>query len=234
MREYALQKADPYPLKTYTVREAEKGQDSFLDLLEELLPVGEHEHLALSFMVRPHQREREGLFGDSVDTLHTDAQKEIVSLLGSSGDIHSAPPQAKKTITAIESALKKPSFDCGLRALYVAENGKGIANPEEKLETLMSGFSDAELNGFAPYDPLEKIHWPLTELFKAIPALMQGYFLQLYRRRAFFAPPYYGKAFVLNTEELATVYHIPHFARASALSTIGGIRLEPPENLPAA
>lgn len=233
MREYALAKADPYPLKTYVAQEASKaGGDAFLDVLEGLASANEHEHIAVSFMIRPHQREREGLYGELSDSLHADAQKVIVSLLGPKGDIHDATPQSKTVITAIEAALKKPSFDCGARAIYAAKREHATEDAEGKLETLLAGFSDPQLNGFAPYDPVERVGWPLSELFKAIPALKDSYFLQLFRRRAYFAPPYYGKAFILNTEELATVYRIPHYARASALSGVGGIRLEPPENLP--
>lgn len=232
MREFHLKKPDPYPLKTYTQREDGKGKgDTFMELLEGTLDIGETEHLLISFIVRPHQRERK-LFRDSTDSLHEDAQREIVSLLGPKGDVTAVPEQTRKTITAIETALKKPSFDCGVRALYLAPRKDVKEDIEQRLENLLARFDDPHLNGFQAYDPVKNIGWPLADVFNAIPSLKNLYFLQLYRRRAFFAPPYYGTPFVLNTEELATMFHIPHYARASALSSLRGVRLEPPENLP--
>jgi len=232
MREYNLTKPDPYPLKTYTAYEEAKS-DKFLELLEGLLDVGEEEYFCISFIVRPHHRERKGLFEtESTDSLHEDAHHEIVKLLGHKGDIHAVSPKVKATIAAIEAALKKPSFDCGIRAMYVAPREKAREDAEERLDSLFNRFSDGALNGFASYHPIDNIKWPMSEAAKAIAPLQDAYFMQLYRRRAFFAPPYYGRRFVLNTEELATLFHIPHYARASALAALRGVQLEPPANLP--
>ena len=233
MFEYTLSKADPYPLKTYVQYEDEKTKrDAFTEILEHMAAAGDTEYVALSFMIRPHQREREKMFGPLKDSLHEDAQKEIIKLLGKEGDINAVPEKTKKTIAAIEAALKKPSFDCGIRALYITKHGDFSPEFEEGIKNLLTSYNDAELNGFEMYHPIEKISWPLSDIFSAVPALLNEYFLQLFRRRVFFFPPYYGNAFVLNTEELATVFHLPHFARASALANISGLRLEPPENLP--
>lgn len=233
MSEYTLAKPDPYPLKTYVASEHLKNHpNTFNELLEELAPTGEKEHLLLSFIVRPHQRERKDVFSPARDSLHDDAHEEIVHLLGHAGELHAVSEDKKKTISAIESALKKPSFDCGIRALYIAENEAFAPNSEERLAHLFDRFGDTELNSLKAYNPNTKIGWPLSELFTAVPAFSSLYLLQLFRRRAFFAPPYYGNAFILNTEELATLFHIPHFARGSTLSNLRGVRLEPPANLP--
>jgi hypothetical protein len=233
MCEYSLQKPDPYPLKTYIAVEGQKNNpDTFNELLEDLASTSEKEYVYLSFIVRPHQRERKDIFSQSRDSLHDDAHEEITHLLGHAGELHAVSDEKKKTIAAIESALKKPSFDCGIRALYMADRAHFMQNADERLRHLFDRFGDTELNSFQAYDPKTKIGWPLSELFTAVPALLSLYLLQLYRRRAFFAPPYYGNMFVLNTEELATLFHIPHFARGSALSNLRGVRLEPPQNLP--
>jgi hypothetical protein len=233
MREYDLVKPDPYPLKTYTDYEGQKDRrDAFAEVLERMASVGDDEYAALSVIVRPHQRERKKMFGPLKDFLHEDAQKEIVKLLGKQGDINAVPDTTRKTIAAIEAALKKPSFDCGVRMMYVAPREAYSEEFAEGIDQIFEGFNDAELNCFEAYDPKKKINWPLSDVFAAVPALWSEYFLQLYRRRAFFFPPYTGNMFVLNTEELATVFHLPHFARASALANIHGVRIEPPENLP--
>ena len=233
MCEYTLEKPDPYPLKTYVAEEGQKNNpDTFNELMEELAGTGEKEYMYLSFIVRPHQRERKDIFSNATDSLHVDAHEEITHILGAAGELHAVSEEKKKTIAAIESALKKPSFDCGVRALYMAKREQFKPDSEERLAHLLDRFGDNELNSFISYDPKSKIGWPLSEIFTAVPALLNLYLLQLYRRRAFFAPPYYGKAFILNTEELATLFHIPHFARGSSLSNLRGVRLEPPANLP--
>jgi hypothetical protein len=229
--EFTLAKADPYPLKTYTRSEEEK-KDAFVEVLERLTTAGDHEYVGISILVRPHQREREKMFGVLKDSLHEDAQKEIVKLLGKQGDINAVPEKTKKTIAAIEAALKKPSFDCGIRALYIADREAYRSDFADEMKNMLAVYSDEELNGFKAYDPKALVGWPLSDIFAAVPALWNEFFLQMYRRRAFFNPPYVGKPFVLNTEELATVFHLPHFGRASALANVRGMRLEPPENLP--
>jgi hypothetical protein len=57
-----------------------------------------------------------------------------------------------------------------------------------------------------------------------------------YRLRSFFFPPYQyflGNPFVLNTEELATIYHFPGNVSATpTLPKIASKKSEPPANLP--
>lgn len=237
MREYALTKPDPYPLRTYVTHEHEKvRRDVFGELLEELATVGEHEELWVSLMLRPHQRDwppgLRGFLEVPKDTLHEDAQREIRTLLGSTGDIRRLPETQQSVVHAIEEALKKPSFDCGLRVLYRAERNHFNDTRAQSLEALFDRFKDPVLNSYTSYDPSELLSWPLPEIFAILPAFRNEYLVKLFRRRAFFAPPYYGKQFVLNTEELATLFHLPKVGRASALSRSRGVTLQPPENLP--
>jgi hypothetical protein len=231
--EYALSKPDPYPLKTYASDEREKEKhDPFQELLEEIASVGKDEHVLLSYLVRPHQRDYVSYFEEPRDSLHKDAYRVIADIIGSHGDIQAASPQKQALVKAIESALQKPSFDCGIRALYIAD--KSAFKPEfaEKLPTLFSRFDDAELNGFTPYDPSERANFLAGELIELSPYARSLHLVHLFRRRAFFAPPYVGKQFILNTEELATIFHLPHAGHGARLAGRTVVALEPPENLP--
>lgn len=237
MREYTLSKPDPYPLATYESHEHEKvRRDVFNEMLEDLSQVGEGEELWISLMMRPHQREWGNGYFDvfkyPIDTLHEDARVEIQKLIGVAGDVRGLPAHLQRVVRGIEEALQKPSFDCGLRALYRATNESWNEARAESLDTLFERFNDPDLNGFVAYSPREQIQWPMSDVLAAVPQSESEYYLRLYRRRAFFAPPYYGKTFVLNAEEIATLFHIPKVGRASALSRSRGKRLEPPENLP--
>lgn len=233
VREYTLAKPDPYPLKTYERHESDDPpRDPLIEFLESLIGVGEGERLFISWIVRPHQQERRRLWEEPSDPLHQDARDVIVSLVGDAGNMKSIPESKQRVVAAVEAGLKKPSFDVGLRALYFADREHWKDERAESLDALFDRFSDTELNGFTSYNPESRVAWPLSDLMKAVPGFSGGYFLNLYRRRAYFAPPYYGKPFILNTAELATVYHLPHIPRVSALGRARGTRLEPPDNLP--
>jgi len=233
MREYTLSKPDPYPLKTYPAYEnAKEPRFMFNEFLEGLVSLGEQEHLFVSWIAMPHQRERRKWWQAPVDMLHQDAETEITKIVGTHGNLHEIASNKQTIVAAIEKALQKPSFDCGVRALYIASRKDFDENRIQALDTLLDHFNDTELNGFVSYNPREQVGWPLSEMFIAAPVLSMNYLMNLYRRRAFFHPPYYGRTFVLNTEELATVYHLPHIAHSSPLSKGSGAHLEPPENLP--
>lgn len=237
MREFTLSKADPYPLKTYEAHEhAKDRRDVFGELLNELSTVPEGQEVWVSLMVRPHQRDFiEGFWSFMEvpsDSLHEDARHEIQKIVGSSGDVRGLPAAKQQLVDAIEKALQKPSFDCGLRVVYRAPRDQWSEELAQLSEHLFDRFGDHDFNSFEAYDPRSRVGWPLSDIFAALPALDDQYFLKLYRRRAFFAPPYYGKVFVLNTEELATLWHLPKVGKASALSRARGTRLEPPQNLP--
>ena len=232
-REFEFTKPDPYPIKTYEAYEQEeKAESPLLTLLERLVAVGENEYLCISFMVRPHQRDRVKMWQEPVDTLHQDAQHEIEDLVGAEGKVQGLPENKRELVDAIEDALKKPSFDCGIRAVYLAKRGKEQQQNIDLLDTLFMGFEAPNRNGFAAYDARESLGWPLSDIAAAIPGFSDWYMFNLFRRRAFFAPPYYGRPFILNTAELATLFHLPFITRASALAGSRGKHLEPPENLP--
>lgn len=232
-REYTLAKPDPYPLKTYVAyEELREKRDVFGEIVEGLAGTSADEHVFLSIIMRPHQRDRLNLFENPRDTLHEAAHEEIQKLVGSKGEMGGLAPATKATVFAIESALKKPSFDCGIRALYIANRSGFDEGYQEKLSRMFDPLNDPDLNGLVAYDPHHRPGFVLSEIFGAVPMLVSAHLLNLYRRRAFFAPPYLGKAFVLNTEELATLFHLPHASRGSALARMRGLTLEPPENLP--
>src|SRR3989344_2657340 len=231
-REYIFEKPDPYPLRTYEEYEADAGASPLQKLLETLVSVGEGERFYLAFIARPHQRERRRLWEEPSDALYDAARREIAAIVGASGSTKTLPEQKQKLDSGSEAALKKPSFDVGIRALYLVERTSFREEHAALLDTLLAGFADSELNGFRSIDPRDRFSWPLSGIAGAVPGLAEMYLLDIYRRRAFFAPPYYGTPSVLNTAELATVYHLPNVGRASALARGHGARLEPPENLP--
>lgn len=230
-REFALTKPDPYPIKTYEVYEGEKKpRDLLVEVVEKLASVSDKEHFLVSFIVRPHQSERTLPWDKMHDSLQQSASTEIGRLVGPGGDVRGLPENKKKIVAAMEEALKKPSFDVGARVAYIADRAAFDTARSGMVETFFEPFSDHELNGFVPHAITPKAWWPLSDILSALPQLTDMRLFDFLRRRAFFAPPYYGKPFILNTAELATVFHIPHVSRSSPLG--GKDKLEPPDNLP--
>ena len=57
--------------------------------------------------------------------------------------------------------------------------------------------------------------------------------LDAYKRRSYFFKPHKTPHFVLNAEELATLFHFPgQVAAAPTLTRIGSKKMEAPANLP--
>jgi hypothetical protein len=135
-------------------------------------------------------------------------------------------------ISAIERSLGKLGFDCGIRTLYIAKkehyDGSNIAG----LTGILRQYSAPDLNGFKPTNttsfdyPWED--WNDIRLNKKKKKIFDAY-----ARRSYFYAPYKKKPFVLNTEELATVYHFPGgVAETPTFTRIESRKGEPPANLP--
>ena len=57
--------------------------------------------------------------------------------------------------------------------------------------------------------------------------------LHEYQHRSFFHAPHKGHFFVLNTESLATIYHLPgQVAKTPNIQRVEAKKAEPPSNLP--
>jgi hypothetical protein len=57
--------------------------------------------------------------------------------------------------------------------------------------------------------------------------------IDAYRQRSWFHPPYEFKNFMMTSEELATIFHLPgSVARTPTLQRISSSRSEAPTNLP--
>ena len=116
----------------------------------------------------------------------------------------------------------------GIRAFYIATKDSFHIMSIFQLISILKEYSASDLNGFKPIrstsvDFFKKLREPRKK------ALM----LDAYRRRSYFYMPYTRPSFVLNSEELATIYHFP--GRVSETPTFDRIeakKREPPTNLP--
>ena len=155
----------------------------------------------------------------------------------------------RDAIKAITRSIGKHGFDCGIRAMYIAK--KDVYNPANVagLFGTFKQYSSNALNGFKPRDMTkynypwqDYINFPKDELPMSIPffsptgrrgIIRKWKYFDAYRRRSWFFPPYERKPFVLNAEELATIYHFPgQVAETPTFKRIESLKAEPPPNLP--
>lgn len=143
----------------------------------------------------------------------------------------------QNTIKALGRSVSKKGFDVGMRLIYTAP--KDVFDMGN-LGGLIGGIThfNSSMNGFAPdgtTSPKYKhllLQW--KDRSKKLIDREKQDFLDAYKRRAYFYEPYKReKYFVLNTEELATIFHLPGMVSATPTFTrVESRKGEAPANLP--
>ena len=145
-------------------------------------------------------------------------------------------------ITALERSISKYPFDCGIRAIYIAEKDKFNGANIGGIIGLWKQYSSPELNGIKPSGWQTIFDYPWQEWFGKKEKLAPKA-LDEYKLRRFFHSPLkgqkvwgkniYSSQFVLNTEELATIFHFPGAtASTPTLEKIPSLKSNAPSNLP--
>jgi hypothetical protein len=139
-------------------------------------------------------------------------------------------PGERDVISAIERKISKTCYECNLRFIYLAR--KDVFNPAMKAfgPSFTAQFGTQNTNGLKPWKmTITKIQSP--DYFKESRLFIKkrNMFLR-YRER----DPAPGGTFILNTEELATIFHFPghEVAQSPALERIEVKKVAPPISLP--
>ncbi|MEK7606143.1 MAG: hypothetical protein AAB458_00910 [Patescibacteria group bacterium] len=154
-------------------------------------------------------------------------------------------PVEKDTIEALERSTSKTGYDVGIRALYLAEKEYFNNGHKGALNGVLAQYSSGYLNGFKKAFGTSHDYWFQDPFGKKLPKMKKNMF-EAYRLRGYFHAPHSGistqflfkekykrKPFILNSEELATIFHFP--GGVSETPTLGRIesrKSEPPINLP--
>lgn len=252
--EFELGKDDPYPIKTYIDYGLDKEPSEAGFQVDPLTPIiemmgsirpGEEMWLQYLIMATKDRKSKGGTwFGregwkDEGKALvnkimgrdpKTKGIKEITK------DGATIKPMLSKgeqlVIEAIERNISKLGFDVGMRMIYLGKSGVFDKINVSSMFGSVKQFNSAELNGFKPGFKTD-FDFPWEDFNGWRMAYRKRTMFDAYRRRAYFYPPYPRKPFVLNTEELATVFHFPGtLAQTPSLSRIESKRAEPPANLP--
>lgn len=140
-------------------------------------------------------------------------------------------PMERATVEAIETKASKTGFTTKMRYIYLGKK------PGMNKATGVSGFwgafkQHAGLNGFKPHgDTVTNANY----FFKSSRLhYLQKIILKNYKSRSMWAGTDADRGkFVLNTEELASIYHFPYFGiGTAAVKSVGAKRAEAPYILP--
>ncbi|MCK5285827.1 MAG: hypothetical protein KAJ58_01210 [Candidatus Pacebacteria bacterium] len=252
--EFKLSKDDFYPIKTYVdydmeskgVKEEEKI-DPITPIIEFLGAVGSGQQVWLQILVRAHRKERKKALSwkerwekkewSSLEDWRAQSKGEIKKLIeeASKSDdkenkaIRAMTKGESNVIAAIERSVSKLSFDCNIRGIYLAE--KDSFNPINIVSMIgtFKQFNSNDLNSFK-ITQVTGFDYPWQDYKGIRTDRIKRRLFNEYRQRSF---SLFYRPFVLNVEELATVFHFPGgVAQTPTLSKLMSKKSEAPFNLP--
>lgn len=248
-----------YPIKTYVDYGLDKDPkeefkvDPLVPGLEFLGSVGPNQQVWIQILIRAHKEEqkKKGHLFKKTDAWKDAAESEINKLMsrdpksrkakvgdGEASDSFILPTMSdveKFKVEALSRSITKLAFDVGIRALYIAKKESfdtpfGIGG----CISFFKNFNTEHLNGFKP-----KQKWTVTldAPWKDFNDIRRDKYAQwgimAYKMRSFFYTPWDDTPIVMNSEELATVYHFPGSVAATpSISRVPSKKGEAPANLP--
>lgn len=255
--ELKLEKADPYPIKTYVDYQLDKEQeeqykiDPITPVLEFFNTIPPDNYACIQILVRAHKSEDLDStklfpsFSKKVDNWKETAKKDIKKIKEESfiefdeGGIkkkqNTQTESQKRIISALDRSVTKFAFDTGIRILYLGKKSAYVNN-FGMLVGSFKQYNTGELNSFKPRITTS-FDYPWEDPLGFRIKKMKSEILEAYQLRDYFWKKDYRKKkrpmFVLNTEELATIYHYPGLvAQAPSINRVDSRKITPPDNLP--
>lgn len=260
--EFKLSEADAYPIRVYPEFQYNLSKDAvFSDpmaaILENFSRIGRGENLWMQLIVEPvggHWKEEgielaKELMGqsksphgpslpDTIMSFFHGLGKELLLAFfgGEASESHDSEhedkanltPGMKDTVELIEHKIDKIGFKSKMRVLYAAE--KSVFNPSHCLEGFigaMNQFHQQNRNGLVPFMST-RAHYDASQRKSN---KLKNSFVKVFKKRKMKWKTCNG--YILNIEELATIWHFPlPFVKTPLLSKAGYKRAEAPPNLP--
>ena len=232
--------------------------DPLVPVLEFLGSVGPNQQIWIQFIVQAHIKNdrKPGHLWKKTDLWRDESTNLINKLMmrnpktkglakelsdklekGEFPDIPRLSKGEQDVVSAIERRLSKQAFDVGMRAIYVAKKDDfntpfGVGG----LIAAVKHFSTEHMNGIKQDGDTWIAQFggvPWEDYLNMRRNYNSDAVIKAYRRRSFFYPPYEGKPMVMNSEELATLFHLPgSTAGTPTLARVPSKKAEAPTNLP--
>lgn len=250
----ALTKPDVYPIRTYMDYsldkkgdEEEEKVDPLTPLLEWLGSLKQGERAWIQIMIQAHRKEG---FEDArifpKPGWQTQVKKEIQKIIkegsvvekeeGRKPSLLDLTKLQQEAIEAIQRSQDKLAYDTMMRCLYFAK--KEDYNPMGSMGLVgsMRQFGSRNLNGIKPVFQQPENAYPWQDFRGVRKKEYRSMIFDAYKRRSIFNGIYknwMAKPYVLNVEELATLFHFPGgVATTPNLNRIPSKKAEAPANLP--
>jgi hypothetical protein len=253
---------DVYPIRTYaefmkpdsTLAKPEEQIDPLAQIIEFLGSLSPKEQFWVQIMVRVTKNEKfagkKTASGkpytiideknEEVENIRTQTvrkQRHVDPATGKTYETESFPNATKGQQNAMENLerkVSKPLFDVGIRAIYTAPQDAYQGIVISHLIGLWKPIASEQGNSLgitrwhANFDD-----WPWEDPKGIHHAHVAHGIVDAYRRRSYFNEPYRMPWMIMNTEELATIFHIPTSGVTTpSLPRIQSSTSEAPSNLP--
>lgn len=254
--EFALTKPDPYPIKTYVDYGLDKDPkeefkiDPMTAMIEFLGSITAGHNVWIQIIIRGHKKRRLAeVFGEKKDSWENEAKAEKDKIIEKlkvakeEGGFPRIPSKGEaEIIAALERSISKISFDCGIRGIYIADKDKFNPAVNGGIIGCLRQYGSLNLNSFkhCGWFTIFDYFW---EEWGDRKGKLKPKVLEEYKLRRFFYSPLkgkrvwwkniYSKPFVLNAEEVATIYHFPGaVAGTPTFERVPSKKSEAPSNLP--
>ena len=252
--DFKLGESDAYPIKTYIDYGLDKDPkeefkvDPMAPMIEHFGSVGKGEQMWLQYIIRVNkdEKKKKGTWfgktgwkkeGEELvnDLMKRDPKTKSSRELSPAGFqiIPNLSKHEQEIVSAIERSITKLGFDVGMRGLYLAEKDKFRAINIMGLMGVVKQFNSNTLNEFSPTRYSTVLSYPWQDYKNLVKNRAARRVFDAYRRRSYFHHPYKTQPFVLNTEELATVYHFPgSTVQTPTVGRVPSKKSEAPSDLP--
>jgi hypothetical protein len=241
------------PIRTYvdykldqTATKEEQKVDPMAHVFEFLGSMGKGEHVWIQILARASKKE-DMTFGFIRNRkTYEDYSREEISRIRSSPEEHIVFPdggvgktlsdrQMKRIQAMNRIGLSSTHWDVGIRGIYIAEKEMFDDSNITGLLSVWQPFGSPGFNSIVPngtrWQPIFSYPWQDYNGIRENKRKIQ--IIDAYRRRSWFHPPYEFQNFMMTSEELATLFHIPgSVAKTPTMQRIGSARAQAPVNLP--
>ncbi len=260
--ELKLTEADALPIKTYVdygidkETEEEYKIDPITPVIETLASVGPGHQMWIQIIVRAHKKEdlKPGTWNtmqdnwkeggkDAIKKIREDSKVDVGEGEAKRQQVAMTKGQEQK-IVAIERSISKISFDTGIRMIYIAEKSVFDSGYIGAMTGSFKQYNSPDLNSFG-MNWTTSFDYPWQDIGGTKIQILKNEILEAYKERNYFwrdRPSFsgvFGKKiidrdfFVLNTEELATIFHFPGKVSATpSMRRVESKKSTPPANLP--
>ncbi|MFM2330978.1 MAG: hypothetical protein RLZZ26_485 [Candidatus Parcubacteria bacterium] len=259
--DYKFTDKDPIPIKTYVdfgldkVQKEPEQVDPLANLLEFMGTAGKGEQLWLQMVIRAHKGEKyHKIKADGKAYTWRDEAKELIEAMRRAtrspytdpvtgvemaGFPNPTKGEADK-MGAMDRNVTKLGFDVGIRCVYLGRPDKFHGATIAHMIALFKPYSFEGWNGINSTNWMKKFDdYPWEIGVEKRKSRYRHELIEAYRRRQFFYEPFFEggltheETMVMNSEALATLYHIPSAsANTPGLARVPSATGEAPPNLP--